>query len=41
MNHFDPNKSAKLHKIEDFLDEMHGKEGTATRTAFEEKSLAW
>jgi ribosome-binding protein aMBF1 (putative translation factor) len=41
MNNFDPNKLAKLHNVEDLLDEMHGKEGTETRTAFNEKSLAW
>jgi ribosome-binding protein aMBF1 (putative translation factor) len=41
MNNLDPNKLAKLHNIEDLFDEMYGKEGTAARTVFKEKSLAW
>ncbi|KAA6342252.1 hypothetical protein EZS27_009982 [termite gut metagenome] len=41
MNNFDPNKLAKLHSVEDLLDEMYGKEGTETRTVFEEKSMTW
>ncbi|KAA6321196.1 hypothetical protein EZS27_029124 [termite gut metagenome] len=41
MNNFDPNKLAKLHNFNDILDKKYGKEGTDTRTAFHEKSMAW
>ncbi|KAA6314047.1 hypothetical protein EZS27_035277 [termite gut metagenome] len=41
MSNLDPNKLAKLHNVEDLLDRKYGKEGTATRMAFEEKSIAW
>jgi ribosome-binding protein aMBF1 (putative translation factor) len=41
MNNFDPNKLAKLHNFNDILDKKYGKEGTETRAAFHEKSMAW
>ncbi|KAA6306186.1 hypothetical protein EZS27_042159, partial [termite gut metagenome] len=41
MNNFDPNKLTKLHNFNDILDQKYGKEGTETRAAFHEKSMAW
>ena len=36
----DPDKIAKLHSYDDLLNAKYGKQGTATRSAFEEKALA-
>ena len=36
----DPDKVAKLHSYDDLLNEKYGKQGTATRLAFEEKAMA-
>jgi ribosome-binding protein aMBF1 (putative translation factor) len=40
MIQLDPEKLAKLHTAEDFLDKRYGKRGTPSRMAFEEKALA-
>jgi ribosome-binding protein aMBF1 (putative translation factor) len=37
----DPEKVAKLHSFDDLLDRKYGKRGTDTRSAFEEKALAY
>jgi hypothetical protein len=41
MIRLDPEKVAKLHSFDDLLDKKYGKRGTPTRTAFEEKALAY
>ena len=41
MIRLDPEKVAKLHNVDDLLDKRYGKSGTPTRTAFEEKALAY
>lgn len=40
MIQLNPEKVAKLYSFDDLLDKKYGKRGTATRSAFEEKSLA-
>jgi DNA-binding XRE family transcriptional regulator len=37
----DPEKLAKLHKVDDLFDERYGKHGTASRMEFEERALNW
>lgn len=37
----DSEKTAKLHSYDDLLDKKYGKRGTSTRSAFEEKALAY
>jgi len=41
MIQLNPEKVAKLHKVDDLLDGKYGKKGTPTRTAFEEKALTF
>ncbi|MDR2691890.1 MAG: hypothetical protein LBB73_06275 [Dysgonamonadaceae bacterium] len=41
MRQLDPEKLAKLHKVDDLLDARYGKEGTQSRKDFENKALAW
>jgi hypothetical protein len=41
MIQLNPEKVAKLHSFDDLLDKKYGKRGTPTRTAFEEKALAY
>jgi len=41
MIQLNPEKVAKLHSFDDLLDKKYGKRGTATRSAFEEKALAY
>jgi len=41
MIQLNPEKLAKLHKVDDLLDERYGKTGTPSRAAFEERALNW
>jgi hypothetical protein len=41
MIQLDPAKLAQLHNTNELLDRKYGKRGTSTRTAFEEKALAY
>ena len=41
MIQLNPEKLAKLHKVDDLLDERYGKPGTLSRAAFEERALNW
>jgi len=41
MIQFNEEKLAKLHKVDDLLDERYGKPGTQSRMDFENKALAW
>jgi hypothetical protein len=41
MKQLEPEKTAKLHKVDDLLDARYGKEGTQSRKEFENKALAW
>jgi len=41
MRKLDPEKLAKLSTVNDDLDKRYGKQGTAERENFDEKSLAW
>jgi DNA-binding XRE family transcriptional regulator len=36
-----PEKVAKLHKVDDLFDKRYGEEGTPTREAFEQHALSW
>lgn len=40
MRKLDMGKSSKLSTTNEFLDEKYGKEGTASRTEFDDKALA-
>ena len=41
MIQLNPEKIAKLHNVDDLLDESYGKSGTPSRIAFEERALNW
>ena len=41
MIQLNPEKLAKLHNVDDLLDERYGKPGTLSRADFENKALAW
>lgn len=41
MRNFDEKKLARLHTASELLDQQYGKEGTPSRTAFEEKAKAY
>jgi len=41
MIQLDPEKVAKLHKVDDLLDDKYGKEGTPMREDFHKKALTW
>jgi hypothetical protein len=41
MIQLDPQKLAKLHNVDDLLDERYGKRGTPERQEFYNKALSW
>lgn len=41
MKQLDPEKLARLRKVDDLLDSRYGKEGTQSRKDFESKALVW